>query len=57
MEISSVKTLELIQNDHENFQLHNLRDVIETTMEISKVNISVKLIENDDGNFQRQNFV
>ena len=48
MEISSVKTLELIQNSHGNFQVQNLR-------EISMVNISMHLIENDDGNFQRQN--
>ena len=56
MEISSGKTLELIQNDRGNFQVQNLREVIQTTMETSKVNVSVQLIENDDGNFQRQNF-
>ena len=50
------QNLELIQNDHGNFQLQNLREVIQTTMEISKVNISVQLIENDDGIFRRQNF-
>ena len=50
------QNLELIQNDHWNFQLQNLREVIQTTMEISKVNISVQLIENDDGIFRRQNF-
>ena len=54
MESSSVKTLELIQNGHGNFQ--KLRGVIQTTMEISKVNISSQLIENDGGNFQRKNF-
>ena len=79
MEISSVKTLELIQNGHwnfhslttvllrspitqmiffnqGNFQVQNLRKVIQTTMEISKGNISMQLIENDGGNFQRKNF-
>ena len=56
MEISNVITLELIQNGHANFKVQNLREVIQTTMEISKVNISVQLIENDYGNFQRQNF-
>ena len=50
MEISSVKILELIQNGHENFQVQNLREVIQTTIEISMVNISMHLIENDDGN-------
>ena len=56
MEISSLKTLELIQNGYGNFQLQKLREVIQTTMEISKVNISMQLIENDGGNFQRKNF-
>ena len=56
MESSSVKTLELIQNGHGNFQVQKLRGVIQTTMEISKVNISSQLIENDGGNFQRKNF-
>ena len=56
MEISSVKTLELIQNGHGNFQVQNLREVIQTSIEISMVNISMQLIENDDGNFQCQNF-
>ena len=45
MEISNVMTLELIQNGH--FKVQNLREVIQTTMEISKVNISVQLIENE----------
>ena len=53
MEISSVKTLELIQNSHGNFQVQNLRE-IQTTIEISMINILMQLIENDDGNFQRQ---
>ena len=57
MEISSINTLELIQNDHGHFQLQNLREVIQTTMEISKVNISLQLIENGDGNFQHQTLV
>ena len=56
MEISSVKTLELIQNRHGNFQVQNLRGVIQTTIEISMVNISIQLSENDGGNFQRKNF-
>ena len=47
MEISSVKTLELIQNGHGNFQVQKLGEVIQTTMEISKVNIWMQLIEND----------
>ena len=42
MEISNVMTLELIQNGHGNFKVQNLREVIQTTMEISKVNISVQ---------------
>ena len=50
------QNLELIQNNHGNFQLQNLREVIQTTMEITKVNISVQLIKIDDGIFQRQNF-
>ena len=33
MEISSIKTLELIQNGHGNFQVQKLREVIQTTME------------------------
>ena len=45
MEISNVMILELIQNGHGKVQ--NLREVIQTTMEISKVNLSVQLIEND----------
>ena len=48
--------MELIQNGYGNFQLQKLREVIQTTMEISKVNISMRLIENDGGNFQRKNF-
>ena len=56
MEISNVMTLELIQNGHGNFKVQNLREVMQTNMEISKVNLSVQLIENDKGNFQRQNF-
>ena len=44
MEISSVKTLELIQNGHGNFQVQNLREVIQTTIEVSMVNISMQLI-------------
>ena len=56
MEISSVKTLELIQNGHGNFPVQNLRGVIQTTIEISVVNISIQLSENDGGNFQRKNF-
>ena len=47
MEISNVMTLELIQNGHGNFKVQNWREVIQTTVEISKVNISVQLIEND----------
>ena len=46
MEISSVKSLELIQNGHGNFLVQKLRRVIQT-MEISKVNISMQLIDND----------
>ena len=50
---------------HGNFQVQNLRGVIQTTIEISMVNISIQLSENDgvktlvdtndDGNFHRQN--
>ena len=35
--------------------IQNLREVVQTAREISNVVISVHLIENDDGNFQRQN--
>ena len=51
MVISSVKTLELIQNDHGNFQVQNLREVIQTTIKISMVNILMQLRENEGGNF------
>ena len=56
MEISSVKTLELIQNGHGNFQVQNLQEVIQTTIEIGMVNISMQISENDGANFQRKNF-